>query len=118
MLYFIGNADDANATKKHLPENIFIEALNIAKILDAEYGSKRNILTDDGGYILIAETVTDLDYICMNYVDIRSKQPEQVNILVVAPDYCNALYLLNNEFGVNVIMPMCIALSLILEGMV
>ncbi|MFT8313943.1 MAG: hypothetical protein ABF633_06755 [Clostridium sp.] len=45
---------------KNLPAEVVAKALEIAAILDENYGNQRDAEHDLGGYILIAETGEDL----------------------------------------------------------
>ena len=80
------------------------------KILSFEYGENRNIDHSDGGFLLFATESSDLEEL-KSYFDYSRSIPEYVNR---SGDYCCAMYLLNNDFAVTVVLkikdaPTCIS---------
>ena len=96
--------EEANLKAK-LPEEICHEVETIARLLDEFYGESRD--TDsDGGVIVIAEKKSDLKTIKAQYASLSEGDCEgEVTIASSKGNYVNQLYLCNNEYGVNVIMP-------------
>ena len=96
--------EEANL-KARLPEEICHEVEAIARLLDDLYGEARD--TDsDGGVIVIAERKSDLKTIKAQYASLNENDCEG-EVIIASPkgNYVNQLYLSNNEYGVNVIMP-------------
>ena len=89
---------------------LYREALRIVTILDNEYGADRNVDNGDGGFILIAEKVQDVALIRERYKNIGSDACEAVDVFNGSNgQYLNAFFLSNNEFGINILMPIEIA---------
>ena len=111
-VYKIGNITDldgipiANA-------NALTTISRYASILSEEYGTNRNINTDDGGYILYAmPNATGEDI--KAYFDYTRHTVEYVDKI---GDICSALYLLSNDYGVVIVMLIADAPPEILEEM-
>ena len=94
---------------KALPEKVRREVQNLVEVLDEAYGPERNVDTDDGGYVLIAFDSADVKQIKKG-LNLGTGQEEAVDI-IRTPDgeYLNALYLRNNEYGINIVMPLTLA---------
>jgi hypothetical protein len=93
-----------------LPEEVYLEALRVVTILDEVYGTERDVDKNDGGFALIAENVQDLALVSRQYVDVASNRHETVLIVQCEKElWINALFLCNNEFGINVLLPLSIA---------
>jgi len=109
MIFKIGTEKELEAVKHKLSQKLVIEIGRAVAILGHEYGADRDVDDDDGGFIVVVETVEDIEKICSTYVDMNRIQPEEVNILYSEKQYLSALYLKNNEFGISVVIPMGIA---------
>lgn len=99
MVYKIGNI--ADLTK--LPSLTEVEYRNLyewVSNLDLHYGSDRNVDTDDGGYVLFATPGTKAEEIKV-YFDYSNNTLEYVN---TDCGLCSALYLLNNDYSVVIVM--------------
>ena len=103
MVYKIGNIRDTaflpsmDATVK----NIICQQV---RILSDEYGEYRDTDKDDGGYVLYIEKGTPTEAIKAIF-DYSKSVPEQVDVIPTAKGKIYAaLYLLNNEYSVTVIM--------------
>jgi hypothetical protein len=95
-----------------LPDKIYREALRLVKRLDEAYGADRDVNNGDGGFVLVAENIQDLALISSQYVDMASNRHEAVSIVQCEKEpWLNALFLCNNEFGINVLLPLAIAPS-------
>lgn len=73
---------------------------NHLAILDEEYGADRDIDEDDGGYILYAQRGTNPMEL-LTWWDYERRPCESVE---QQGEYCFALYLLNNEYSVSLVM--------------
>ncbi len=91
--------------KAKLPVEICQEVDSLARLLDELYGENRDE-NSDGGVVVIAEKASDLKAIKARYASLDESDCEG-EVIIASPkgDYINQLYLSNNEFGVNVIMP-------------
>jgi hypothetical protein len=93
-----------------MSRDLYSAALRIVKILDSEYGADRDVEHGDGGFVLIAENVQDLEVINRRYKDMSGNSYEAVDVVKCESGvYINAFFVHNNEFGVNVLMPVEIA---------
>jgi hypothetical protein len=119
MLHKAGTVKEIEKVRKStpdLPGEIYRETLRLVKILDEVYGADRDVNNGDGGFVLIAENVQDLAAIRRQYVDMDSNRHEAVSIVQCEKEpYLNVFFLQNNEFGINVFMPMSIAPGLIVK---
>lgn len=107
MLYKIGTVNELETVRGKLPRGTYPTVHQIVAVLDKEYGADRNIDKEDGGFVLVAETVADLEQALTAYPVLGALKPEQVNIC--NGGYINALFLCNNEFGINLLMPRSLA---------
>ena len=74
------------------------------RVLSDEYGEYRDVDKDDGGYIIYIEPGTDIQNV-KKYFDYSKATLEQVD--VIATSTCklySALYLINNEYGITLIV--------------
>lgn len=69
-------------------------------ILDVNYGSDRDIDNDDGGYVLYCTPGTRKETL-KEVFDYTQHTPEFVNLEFC---YCHAVYVLNNEYTVSILM--------------
>lgn len=99
MVYKIGNLADIKKLPK-VKMDTWTILCHYASVLTNEYGADRNVDKDDGGYVLYATPGTDSEYI-KAYFDYTKHTPEQVD---EKGSLCIALYVLNNEFVVVIIM--------------
>jgi hypothetical protein len=105
-----GTVKELAQFEKMLGRDLYLAALRIVRILDEVYGAGRDVDNGDGGFVLIAETVQDVEAIERGYGNLSGKAYEAVD--AVNGDsgvLINAFFLHNNEFGVNVLMPLEIA---------
>ena len=73
------------------------------QVLDNEYGEHRGI-HDDGGYVVLCDG-HDVEEAraCVDYTE---HPPEWVNVINGDVAWCSALYLLNNEYAIVLVMPL------------
>lgn len=69
-------------------------------LLDEQYGVERNSMEDDGGYVLFMEKGTAWSEL-QRYGDFDGKLSESIE---QRGDWCSILYLMNNEFSINIVM--------------
>lgn len=106
MLYIIGTMSETNELKSKVPDEVFEKLVWGVGILDHEYGKERNYLKS-GGYCLIAETATDVLAV-KSFVDFEN-HPCEWAVLTKNGNYISALYTMNNDFSVTVLLPAAIA---------
>jgi len=99
MVYKLGNISDM-AMLPSVDDNTYRNIYEFVSVLEHEYGCDRNIDTDDGGYVLYATPGTTAEEIKV-YFDYSANTIEWVN---TSGDILCALYLLNNDYSVTIIM--------------
>ena len=99
MIYKIGNLADLESLP--LISDVALELLyHHASVLTHEYGENRNVDDSDGGYILYAVPGTSAEEV-KAFFDFSKHPPEHVDQY---DTLCEAVYLLNNDFAVVIIM--------------
>ena len=109
MVYKIGNlADLANLP---LIDDTALELLcHHARVLETEYGNDRGE-NSDGGYILFASSGTNAAEL-EPFFDVSVHTPEHVDRY---GNLCEAVYLLNNDYAIVIIMSVADAPTEILK---
>lgn len=106
-------------TIKHLPIEVINVVLEIATILDDNYGEERDA-NDDGGYILVVENEGDIKEVNDEIgIDITSAIPEYVDLIRCnnGEEYTSSLILCNNDFGISLIIPLSLTSKELLDYM-
>ena len=99
MIYKIGNISDLSSLP--LTDVTTLKLLyHHARALSREYGEKRNVNKDNGGFILFATPGTSVEEL-KAFFDLSLRIPEYVNSY---DSICEAIYLLNNDYAVVIIM--------------
>ncbi len=93
-----------------LPKEAIDVVLDIATVLDNEYGYDRNVDGGNGGYILIIEHTQEFNKLKEVYIDMDVIIPEYVDLIKVedGQDYTNTLLILGSDYTVSLIMPLSI----------
>jgi len=87
-----------------LPDVVYREILRCTEILDKEYGDERDYL-ESGGYTFFAETKADIEKI-REIIDFERHPCEWADVLCSEKEaYVSALFLLNDDYSLVVIMP-------------
>jgi hypothetical protein len=110
MLYIVGTQKEAEKLMELLPEEVFVEVVGTAKIIDETYGAERDVFEEDGGYICIVENDTDA-------TELNEKR--EIDLYTTDPEYCtklsdgwlNVLILCNNEFAITVLLSTQVTVS-------
>lgn len=105
MFLKIGTKRQLIQHKKRFHPTVYREVSRIVRILDGEYGAKRDIAQDDGGFLLIAQTIDELASLERQHIHQLMGQPEEIHLLNTLPPFLDLLYLKNNEFGIHVLLP-------------
>ena len=117
MLYKFGTKKEIEEIKGKIPDVLYQTALNIVKALDENYGADRGE-DEDGGFVLVLENVQDIKEAADWHIRLDKGNHEHVNLVKCEDgDYINALFLMNNEFGVNVFLAKDIALKILLDDL-
>ena len=118
ILLKAGTVKEMHQLLGKMPVEIYLTALRIVTILDDTYGADRDVNNSDGGFVLVVENVQDLALFCQQYVDVDSNRHEAVSVVQYEREpWLNIFFLCNNEFGINVLMPMSIAPHVIIEDL-
>jgi hypothetical protein len=110
MVYRIGNPSDL----AHLPtinEDTKKLLQRHARVLADYYGQDRNILENDGGYLIFATPGTTAEEL-KAYFNVSGHTPEYV---CRYGDLCEAFFVLTNDFTIVIIMSILDAPSEILD---
>jgi len=100
MVYKLGKVEDMN--KLPIIESTIHEYIKyLLLVLDTEYGIDRDIDSNDGGYVVFVTGNTSDDEI----IEVFDYTKHTVEYVEVGEAYSTAVYLLNNEYTVMLIMP-------------
>ena len=99
MVHIIGRKSDM-ATLPPINERIRQTIADFVDVLDYNYGVDRNIYNDDGGYVVYVEKGTSVEEVkkAFDYTAYTLEYAEY------NPPVSVAMYLLNNEFSVILVM--------------
>ncbi len=92
-----------------LEEEVHTYALEALTILDEEYGTDRDSITDLGGYVVILENPDDIQKLeKLHNMDLtKNPFPEFVDFIFTehGPRYTASLFLLSSDYGIIIILP-------------
>ena len=80
----------------------------VLEVLDSEYGSNRDKYADNGGYVVIVESIEDFKGIQKKTnIDINDVIVEYVDKIICSDGkvYTNSLVLCNNDYSISLIIP-------------
>lgn len=97
----IGTVKELERVKKKIPFALYNKIYNIVTILDHEYGEHRNIDVNDGGFVILVDSVEAVLQ-AEKIIDININKAEYVEI--INDNYLHIFFLRNNEFGINLII--------------
>ncbi|MFT5874686.1 MAG: hypothetical protein ACI8WT_003657 [Clostridium sp.] len=88
-----------------LPSEVVAKIVELATILDSNYGHTRDEYLDLGGYILIAEDERDVVEI-RKKIDFNYTLPEYVDLISCSngESYTNSLMILSSDYSISIIM--------------
>ena len=93
----------------HLEEEVRTYALEALTILDEEYGTDRDPITDLGGYVVILENPEDIQELEeLHKIDLtKNPYPEFVDFIYTEQGSCYtaSLFLLSSDYGIIIILP-------------
>jgi len=113
LLYKVGTQKEIPILYSKLPESIVKELLRCTAILDARYGAERDYL-ESGEYMLVAENSDDLIEL-KRTINYDTHPCEWVNRIGKDGKFISALYLMNNEYSIQVLIPTAITPNVILR---
>ena len=106
MIYSFGTTKEAHSVKGKVLSAVYERALGIVSILDKYYGKDRDVYTNDGGFVFIAETKEDLSYFISHHIDPNNGSYEDAQLFRTEQGYyLDILFLCNNEFSINLLTP-------------
>ena len=105
-------------TLKLLPLELIEIVVQIAIILDDNYGVERNVDNDLGGYILIAEVAEDVETI-KQLIDFQHMLPEYVDLICCSDveNYTSSLFLVSNDYSISTLIPLSLTPKELLKFM-
>jgi hypothetical protein len=116
FLIKVGTVKELAQFEGTIDRNVYAAVLKIVSKLDDSYGADRDVDSSDGGFVLIAENVQDMPLIGQRYVKLDDNRHEAVDVVKSESGvFINALFLCNNEFGINILMPLEIAPQVLLK---
>lgn len=111
-----GTVKELSQFEGKIDHDVYGVALRIVTMLDETYGADRDVDNGDGGFVVIVENVHDMSFIAQRYVKLDDNRHEAVDVVKCeAGVYINAFFLCNNEFGINIFMPLDIAPQVLLK---
>ena len=86
-----------------IPVEVIEFVREIIVILNEAYGEDRNVESDLGGYVLIAENIVDIEILKQD--KLQCLVPEYTDVIEVmnGENYTSSLYLLSSDFSIVVI---------------
>lgn len=86
-----------------IPVEVIEFVREIIVILNEAYGEDRNIESDLGGYVLIAENIVDIEILKQD--KLQCLVPEYTDVIEVmnGENYTSSLYLLSSDFSIVVV---------------
>lgn len=112
----VGTVKELTQFEGTIDRNVYVVVLRIVSKLDESYGADRDVDNSDGGFVLVVENVQDMPLIGQRYVRLDENRHEVVDVVKCETGvYINALFLCNNEFGINILMPLEIAPQVLLK---
>lgn len=115
MLYKIGTEKEVASIESLFPTKVTEAILTGAIVRDSEYGENRDYI-EEGGYSIIVETISDLREL-KKIIDYDTHPCEWAVTIPKDTGYICALYILNDDYTIDVFMPLAIAPEAILEDL-
>lgn len=86
-----------------IPVEVIEFVREIIVILNEAYGEDRNVESDLGGYVLIAENIVDIEILKQD--KLKCLVPEYTDVIEVinGENYTSSLYLLSSDFSIVVV---------------
>lgn len=86
-----------------IPVEVIEFVRELIVILNEAYGEDRNVESDLGGYVLIAENIVDIEILKQD--KLQCLVPEYTDVIEVinGENYTSSLYLLSSDFSIVVV---------------
>ena len=86
-----------------IPVEVIEFVRELIVILNEAYGEDRNVESDLGGYVLIAENIVDIEILKQD--KLQCLVPEYTDVIEVinGENYTSSLYLLSSDFSIMVV---------------
>lgn len=86
-----------------IPVEVIEFVRELIVILNKAYGEDRNVESDLGGYVLIAENIVDIEILKQD--KLQCLVPEYTDVIEVmnGENYTSSLYLLSSDFSIVVV---------------
>ena len=92
---FIGTSKDIYKTA-YLPEQVRNDIESVISTLDKEYGRERDVYKGDGGFVIVIDSIKELDKLQEQYsLDIRNDIFESEELL---SGYIERLFIISSDF--------------------
>ena len=112
LLYRIGSEKEIPLLSSRFPDRVIEEVLAGAVVRDSEYGADRDYL-EIGGYSILLVTLEDIQQL-KSILDYDA-HPCEWATHIGSTGYVSALYILNDDYTIDVYMPLAIAPKAILK---
>ena len=117
MVYKVGTVAELDGLALNIPQAVIDAMRNELVLLDYAYGATRNVDNEDGGFVLYCTPGTTLSELrdCFNPEGRVFEWVERINS---EPPYCSSLYIVTNDYAVELFMaiddvPDCIKTALL-----
>ena len=86
-----------------IPVEVIEFVREIIVILNEAYGEDRNVESDLGGYVLIAENIVDIEILKQDKLQCLVPEYTDVIEVITGENYTSSLYLLSSDFSIVVV---------------
>ncbi|SCJ95190.1 Uncharacterised protein [uncultured Clostridium sp.] len=87
----------------NIPTEVIERMKEIIDILNENYGANRDIESDLGGYVVIAENIIDIEILKQDKLQVLVPEYTDVIEVMNGENYTSSLYLLSSDFSIVVV---------------
>ena len=87
----------------NIPTEVIERMKEIIDILNENYGANRDIESDLGGYVVIAENIIDIEILKKDKLQVLVAEYTDVIEVMNGENYTSSLYLLSSDFSIVVV---------------
>ena len=87
----------------NIPTEVIERMKEIIDILNENYGANRDIESDLGGYVVIAENILDIEILKQDKLQVLVPEYTDVIEVMNGENYTSSLYLLSSDFSIVVV---------------
>ena len=87
----------------NIPTEVIERMKEIRDILNENYGANRDIESDLGGYVVIAENIIDIEILKQDKLQVLVPEYTDVIEVMNGENYTSSLYLLSSDFSIVVV---------------